>query len=96
MSRLDAIMVQEYTTRDGEKKSSFTKIGVAFPLKAGNGYQAILHAIPAAVDGQIKILLMEPKQEKRQGYVDDRGVGTAGQSSYTPQNDPYIDGEAPF
>lgn len=66
MSRLDAIMVQEYTGRDGEKKSSFTKIGVAFPLKSGSGYQAILHAVPAAVDGQIKILLMEPRQDNRQ------------------------------
>lgn len=72
MSRLDVVMVREYTNRDGEKKPAFTKIGAAFPLKSGKGYQAIMDAMPAPVDGQYKVLLMEP-QEKRQGYVDDRG-----------------------
>lgn len=64
MSRLDALMVREYTTRDGEKKPAFTKIGAAFPLKSGTGYQVVLDAFPAPVDGQYKILLKEP-QEKR-------------------------------
>lgn len=72
MSRLDALMVREYT-KNGETKPAFTKIGAAFPLKSGNGYQVVLDAFPAPVDGQYKILLKEPMQEKRQGYVDDGG-----------------------
>jgi hypothetical protein len=55
-------MVREYTNRDGEKKSAFTKIGAAFQTKNG-GYQVVLDAFPAPVDGQYKILLMEPRQD---------------------------------
>lgn len=54
--RLDALAV-----RESNGKSYFTKIGVAFPAKSGNGYSVLLDAIPASVDGQFKILLMEPK-----------------------------------
>jgi hypothetical protein len=54
--RLDALSV-----RESNGKSYFTKIGVAFPAKSGNGYSVLLDAIPASVDGQFKILLMEPK-----------------------------------
>lgn len=56
MERLDAL-----TVRESNGKSYFTKIGVAFPAKSGNGYSVLLDAVPASVDGQYKILLMEPK-----------------------------------
>lgn len=67
--RLDAL-----TVRESNGKSYFTKIGVAFPAKTGNGYSVLLDAVPASVDGQYKILLMEakarddtaPRQQQRQ------------------------------
>jgi hypothetical protein len=54
--RLDALSV-----RESNGKSYFTKIGVAFPARNGNGFSVLLDAIPAPVEGQFKILLMEPK-----------------------------------
>jgi hypothetical protein len=60
--RLDALSV-----RESNGKSYFTKIGVAFPAKSGNGYSVLLDAIPASVDGQFKILLMEPKPRENTG-----------------------------
>lgn len=56
MERLDALSV-----RESNGKSYFTKIGVAFPSRNGNGYSVLLDAIPAPIEGQFKILLMEPK-----------------------------------
>lgn len=55
--RLDAL-----TVRESNGKSYFTRIGVAFPAKTGNGYSVLLDAVPASVDGQYKILLVEPKE----------------------------------
>ena len=56
-TRLDALAV-----RESNGKSYFTKIGVAFPSRNGNGYSLLLDAMPAPTDGQFKILLMEPKE----------------------------------
>jgi hypothetical protein len=54
--RLDAL-----TVRESNGKSYFTKIGVAFPSRNGNGFSVMLDAMPAPTEGQFKILLMEPK-----------------------------------
>jgi hypothetical protein len=54
--RLDAVSV-----RESNGKSYFTRIGVAFPSRTGNGYSVLLDAMPAPTEGQFKILLMEPK-----------------------------------
>jgi hypothetical protein len=63
MERLDAL-----TVRESNGKSYFTKIGVAFPARNGNGFSVLLDAMPAPTDGQFKILLMEPKpREEGQG-----------------------------
>jgi hypothetical protein len=75
--RLDAL-----TVRESNGKSYFTKIGVAFPSRNGNGYSVLLDAMPAPTDGQFKILLMEPKerdqgaprQQQRQPAYDDDEV----------------------
>ena len=55
MDRLDALAVRE---TDG--KSYFTRVGVAFPNRNGNGFTVLLDAVPAASEGQVKILLREP------------------------------------
>ena len=57
MSRLDALSV-----RESNGKAYFTKVGVAFPAKNGDGYSVLLDAIPAPVDGQFKIILKTPKE----------------------------------
>lgn len=63
--RLDAL-----TVRESNGKSYFTKIGVAFASRNGNGYSVLLDAMPAPTDGQFKILLMEPKP--REGTTQQR------------------------
>lgn len=62
--RLDAIVAREYTDRDGNKKSSFTKIGVAFAMRNG-GWSISLEALPLPTMGErgleTRLLLMVPK-----------------------------------
>lgn len=62
--RLDALVAREYTDRDGNKKTSWTKIGAAFPTQNG-GYSVTLEALPLPVMGErgleTRILLMVPK-----------------------------------
>jgi hypothetical protein len=64
--RLDALSVRSYKDGSGQEKASFTRVGVAFPLKNGEGYQVVLDAMPAPQDGQFKILLKPPQE--RGGY----------------------------
>lgn len=69
MERLEAM-----TVRESNGKSYWTKIGVAFPAKQGEGYTVLLDAMPAPVEGQFKILLREPlppREQNRQPAYDD-------------------------
>lgn len=59
--RYDAVAVRKYTDRDGNEKSAFTTIGVAWPMKDRDGYSLRLHCLPAPVDGEYAILLFPPK-----------------------------------
>lgn len=62
--RLDALVAREYADRDGNKKTAFTKIGVAFATKNG-GWSLSLEALPLPTMGErgleTRILLMVPK-----------------------------------
>lgn len=63
--RLDALIVREYQTSNGDTKAAFTKIGTAFPNKQGAGYSLVLDALPIPAmsrDGklEVRILLREP------------------------------------
>lgn len=58
--RYDAYTVREYEV-SGEKRSEWTRIGVAFPHKDSKGYSLLLQALP--VDGKIELRLHEPKSE---------------------------------
>jgi hypothetical protein len=65
MSRLDAMVAREWTDRDGAVKTSWTKIGVAFPAKSGNGYSISFEALPIPTigrDGKLecRVMLREP------------------------------------
>jgi hypothetical protein len=53
--RLDALSV-----RESNGKSFFTKVGAAFPNRDGKGFTVLLHAMPASIDGQYKIMLRAP------------------------------------
>jgi hypothetical protein len=61
--RLDALTPREYTDRDGNKKTAFTRIGTAFAMT--NGWSIVLDALPVASMSErgleTKILLMPPK-----------------------------------
>lgn len=59
MTRLDALAVRE-DKKTGKKY--FTKIGAAFPVAAGDGYQVVLDAMPASEEGAYKILLKPPME----------------------------------
>lgn len=93
--RYEAVAVREYE-RNGEKKTSFTNIGVAFPMKERDGFSVRLHAMPAPVDGEFTILLLPPKPKddqqrqpaKKSGYDrDDPRTGLASRD---------LDDEIPF
>lgn len=61
MNRLDAL-----TVRESNGKSYWTRVGVAFQSKDGDGWNVLLDAMPAPTDGQFKIMLRPPKQDTRQ------------------------------
>lgn len=93
-TRYDAVAVREYEV-NGESRSSFTNIGVAFPLKERDGYSLLLHCLPAPVDGEYKILLFppKPKEDQRQETPAKR------QQSYGQQSrgrDRELDDDIPF
>ena len=57
--RLDAFVVEEFEV-NGEKKSSWNKIGSAWPHADGQGYRLVLKAIP--VDGVVILRKPEAKE----------------------------------
>lgn len=64
--RYDAVAVRKYTDRDGNEKSAFTTIGVAWPMKDRDGYSLRLHCLPAPADGEYVILLFPPKPREEE------------------------------
>lgn len=94
-TRYDAIAARTYQDRDGNDKSSFTNIGVAFPMKDRDGFTIRLHAMPAPVDGEYSILLMPPKpRDDQPAKQQDRSGGdyagrSGGGKSATPAKDSY-------
>ena len=83
-NRLDALSV-----RETNGKAYFTRLGVAFENKNGDGWNLLLDAIPAPVDGQFKIML-KPPQDKTGGPGDDRRGSSSsggGRQSHSPDDD---------
>ena len=66
MERYDCLTVRE---KDG--KSYFTRVGVAFPAKNGDGWNVYLDALP--VNGQ---LLLRPPKAREDRPVADQGRAT--------------------
>ena len=73
--RLDAVAVRRYTS-NGEERSAYTNIGVAWPMKDRDGFTLRLHCLPAPAEGEYTILLMPPKAR------DDERPAPARQQSY--------------
>lgn len=90
--RLDALIVREYSDRDGNKKSQWTKIGAAWPMKSG-GWSISLEALPLPTMGErgleCRILLREPSNDRQQS----RGTSTSNQSNSSRRE---LDDEIPF
>lgn len=59
--RYEVKTTSEYE-QNGEKKTRWTKIGVGFPLKNGEGFSILLDALP--VNGK---LVMMPPREREDG-----------------------------
>jgi hypothetical protein len=76
-NRLDAL-----SARESNGKTYWTRVGVAFQSKDGTGWNVLLDAMPAPVDGQFKITLMVPKPR------DDSGGGNR-QASSNSDDIPY-------
>lgn len=84
--RLDALCVRE----DGDK-SYWTRIGVAFPTREGAGWTILLDAMPAASNGQYKILLREPREENRDSGQRAQGNQGRHNGNRQQQNDGWGD-----
>lgn len=61
-NRYDALIAKE-----SNGKTYWTKIGVMFENKSGKGFNLLLDAIPASVDGQYRISLFEPNNNNNSG-----------------------------
>lgn len=59
-TRLDAFTVREYEV-NGEKKSDWTKVGVAWPHQDQKGFRLVLTAVP--LDGVVVLRTVEPKAD---------------------------------
>jgi hypothetical protein len=97
MSRLDAMVAREWTDRDGNTKTSWTKIGVAFPAKSGNGYSITFEALPIASlnrDGKLecRVLLREPLPPRDDGGAAHEPRRATG-SAFAAQD---LDDDVPF
>lgn len=81
--RLDAVVAREYTDRDGNKKTQWTKIGSAWATRNG-GWSISLEALPLPSMGErgleTRIILMVPKPR------DDQQRQPARQQSYAEQS----------
>jgi hypothetical protein len=49
---LEAVIIRSYTNRDGEERTSFTKVGAAFPYRQGDGWMIKFDALPTSTFNQ--------------------------------------------
>lgn len=95
--RYDAVAVRRYE-QNGEEKSSFTNIGVAFKMKDKDGYSLRLHCLPAPDGGEYTILLFPPKPKEDRQQSNGRQQSYAERSGGTTRqaNTRDLDDEIPF
>lgn len=87
MSRLDALVADEYE-RNGEKKTTWIKIGVAFERRNGPGYTLRLKCLPVGKDGEASVLLVPPRpREARAGSASPGNFSDDAHTSSIPEDD---------
>lgn len=58
----DALSPRKYKDKNGQEKTTFTKIGVAFANKDGDGFSLNLNAYPLPDEkGEVRIVCKTPK-----------------------------------
>jgi|SRR5690606_15394959 len=97
--RMDAVVARQWTDRNGEKRTAYTRIGIAFPLRNG-GWSINLEALPLPTMGErgmeTRILLMPPKQDKAPASAHPSQFATD-QSGYAAEGQRVdLDDEVPF
>ncbi len=63
--RYDVLVVEKYEDHEGAEKANWTRIGVAWPHKDGNGLNVELKAIP--VSGKLVIRRHDAKARANEG-----------------------------
>ena len=91
-TRYDAVAVRRYTDRQGQEKSQFTTVGVAFPMKDRDGFTVRLNAIPAPQDGEYVLLLMPPKPRDGNAASGQSGGVTGQRANFSSD----LDDDIPF
>lgn len=92
--RYDAVAVRRYKDGQGNEKSQFTTVGVAFPMRDKDGFTVRLNAVPAPTDGEFVILLMPPRQkEENRASGQSRGSEAQGRNANFSRD---LDDDIPF
>lgn len=91
--RLEALAVRRYKDGQGNEKTAYTNIGVAWPMRDKEGYTLKLHAFPAPSEGEYVVLLVPPKPKD-----DDRHQSrqASRQSAQAPSFSRDMDDDIPF
>jgi hypothetical protein len=78
--RYDVLSVRKYKTRDGEEKSAWTSVGVAFSQRDGKGFSINLHAVPVPDkdSGEIRLVMRVPMPREDRGASGNAGGGGGG------------------
>lgn len=62
--RMDVLAPRKYTTRDGEEKSHWTNVGVAFETQTGWAVRLHCIPVPEKETGEVVFMLMEPREKQ--------------------------------
>lgn len=78
--RLEALMTRKYTDGQGNPKTAYTKIGMAWPLKNG-GYSLVFDALPTPSLNdkggiETRVLLVAPKDTIPRGDSQQRATAS--------------------
>lgn len=88
-TRYDVIAPRTYKDRDGNERTSFLKVGVAFAMREKDGFTITLEAIPAPDrEGGFRLMMVPPREPTE----------NAGRSPErrAPASAPQMDDDIPF
>ena len=82
------------TAREKDGRSYFTKIGVMFPNRSGDGFTCLFEALPIAGHDGCKVIVK--KAEAKQSYNGDPRTNRSGATSQPASQYDDVDEGAPF